>query len=193
MSSIKVKAGDMVGFSSFSLLDIGINLATRGIPFYHISHVGVIANDFAPVIYESTASDIGSCIIQKERVKGVQAHFLTQRIEAYKGKVWLYPLARSLSFSQKRKLCNYLDSQIGVQYDTLGAFRSRDLSILEKIIFRKPDLHSLFCSEYCGEAHKVIGVIDPEVNCGKLNPNKLIRLEKALGIVNNGIRMEVLA
>ena len=187
MTPISVKAGELIGCSSYSWLDMGINLATRGIPFYHISHVGIVANSVAPVIFESSMGIKDDCIIQKKRVKGVQAHFLTNRVDDYKGKVWLYPLTRVLSRDERFRLREYLESQIGVQYDALGAFRSRDLSILEKVLFRVPDLHSLFCSEYCGEAYKQVGIFGSGLNAGSLSPNKLTRLGRKLGFFGKGI------
>jgi len=193
MSIFSVKAGDLVGFSSYSFVDVIINIATRGIPFYHISHVGIVANDTVPVIFESSRGIKEPCIIQNKRVTGVQAHLLTQRVKSYKGKVWLFPLARELNTAQKVLLQDYLESQIGVQYDTLGAFRSRDLSLLEKIIFRKADLHSLFCSEYCAEAYKRIGIFGENLDAGSLNPNKLTRICRKLGFNLSGIPLRLVA
>ena len=192
MTKQVAKAGDLIGFSSFSLLDMGINLATRGIPFYHISHVGIVANSIRHVIFESSMKINTDCIIQKKRVKGVQAHFLTDRIREYKGKVWLYPLARSLSMKEQYTLQNYLEGQLGISYDTLGAFRSRDLSLIEKIMFRKPDLHSLFCSELCAQAYKQLGIFGAKLNPGKLNPNKLVRLGKKAGFLGKAVRLKVI-
>ena len=38
------KAGDIIGFSGDSWLSVGINLATYGIPFWSLSHVGILGD-----------------------------------------------------------------------------------------------------------------------------------------------------
>ena len=55
---------------------------------------------------------------------GTQAHSLDAVIEAYRGKIWHYPLYRPLYDSERQRLTQFLMQSIHTPYDEMGAMRS---------------------------------------------------------------------
>lgn len=174
----RVKAGDTVGFSGRSWLSAGINIATYGIPFWGISHVGIMANAPAGrlLIFESTSLDGDiPCEITGKPICGTQAHDLDFILQHYSGKAWHYPLYRPLYPNEDERLTEFLFDTIGVPYDALGAFRSAGvgLSWIESL-FREQSLASIFCSEWTAAAYAVVGLFATD-NVSRWNPNRLVR------------------
>ena len=94
----EIKAGDIIGFSGDSWISTLVNIATYGIPFWGLSHVGIMghADDGRLMLFESTQLDDLPCEITGEVFLGTQAHQLEHVVKVYKGKVWHYPLYRPL-------------------------------------------------------------------------------------------------
>ena len=178
------KTGDIVGFSGDCWLSAGINLATYGIPFFSLSHVGIVGEHRGELLlFESTEQNSLPCVIQGKPVSGAQAHRLDKCIEAYGGKAWLYPLYRPLYAYERKRLYTFLHKYIGMDYDAIGAFRSAGVgwSWLESRL-RREDLSSLFCSELCAAAHANIGIFRTD-HVSRWNPNRLVRTERRQGIL----------
>jgi len=178
------KAGEIIGFSGDSWLSVGINLATYGIPFWSLSHVGIVGeHDGELLLFESTSLSELSCAIQRKPVWGTQAHRLDECVQAYGGKVWHYPLYRPLYPFESKRLSAFLLEYIGKDYDAIGAFRAGGIgwSWLESKL-RRQDLSSLFCSEYCAAAHARVGVFRTD-HAGRWSPNRLVRTERRRGIL----------
>ena len=58
------KAGDIIGFSGDSWMSAGINMATYGIPFWSLSHVGIVGeHDGELLLFESTELNKLPCAI----------------------------------------------------------------------------------------------------------------------------------
>jgi len=172
---MNLQFGDLIGFSHKSCLGFWINVGTLGVPFYGLSHVGMIGPGH--MIYESTTLSTQRCAVSGKYVKGVQAHDPGSRIRNYNGRVYRYRLNVNLNKIQRTVLGRYLHRQIGVKYDTLGALRSRDLGLgtVEKWLCRRPEnLNSLFCSEYLAAALDVAAIWEPD-NASRWNPNRLAR------------------
>jgi hypothetical protein len=187
----KIKPGDIIGFSSHDLAGVLINLASWGVPFYSISHVGIMAPWGEDVLFwESTCLNGRACEIQRRRINGVQAHKLESRLDGFRGKVWHYPLAQPLTEGQAAKLTRFLSTKIGIGYDYIGAFRSAGtvFSWAESCL-RKENLHSLFCSELCAAAHDRLGIFDIE-NASRFNPNNFVRTERRAGVLLEPIRLK---
>ena len=93
----EAKAGDIIGFSGDSWISTLVNIATYGIPFWSLSHVGILghADDGRLLLFESTQLDDLPCEITGEVFLGTQAHQLEHVVHAYKGKVWHYPAFRA--------------------------------------------------------------------------------------------------
>ena len=182
---VKYLPGDILAFSSQGLIGAVINLATWGIPGWGASHVAMIGREGGYgkrlVLWESLGMPNEPCLIRGKVVTGVQVQDITNRIKNYKGRVWHYPLTQPLDSEQVWDLDRFCMQYLGTDYDTLGAFRSRGLSLIEKVIFRPADLTSVFCSEFCAAAHHHLGIFTK--NASRMNPNRFIRCECAAGVL----------
>lgn len=179
-SRIEIKAGDFIGFSGRDLMSAVINVGTLGIPFFGLSHCGIAVSDPETpdnlMIFESTTISPGPCAFTRERTSGVQAHRLPWRIENYEGKVWHYPLSRTLSEAQRGVLWRSCLDDLGKDYDYLQAFRSRSLGFgwLEKALYGKENLTSVYCSEFVASKYRELDVFRTG-NVSRWSPNRLSR------------------
>jgi hypothetical protein len=187
-----LKPGDILGFSGDSWLSASINIMTYGIPWWSLSHVGIIGEhpQHGLLLYESTTLDDSPCVIQGKPFRGTQAQRLDTRIQNYEGKVWHYPLYRELYTFERERLNLFLNSTIGIPYDQIGAFRAGGIgfSLLESLAFES-DLHSIFCSEWCAAAHAQIGIFSTD-NPSRWNPNRFVRAERWEGKLLRPERMK---
>ncbi len=196
------KAGDLIGFSDPGPIGTGINLATWGIPGWGLSHVGIIADhpDYdRPLLFESTTLADSPCLITREKTRGVQAHYLWKRIDAFDGRVWHYPLATPLCQDfvpdwpyGAPALAAYVVMQLGADYDALGAFRSRGtpLGLLERLLcIHRENLASLFCSEFVAAAWRASKVWNTG-NASRWSPNSLARAAVRRGVVRKPVRIK---
>ena len=173
----EIKAGDVIGFSGCTWIGTIINIGTYGIPFYGISHVGIMAHaaDGRLLLFESTTLEKMPCEIAGTCFDGTQAHDLNKVVPVYNGKVWHYPLYRPLYDYEDGRLTEFLMATIHTPYDAMGAFRSAGVgfSWLESCL-REQDLHHIFCSEWVAAAYAEIGIM-PTANAARWNPNHLCR------------------
>jgi hypothetical protein len=187
-----IKPGDLIGFSGEGFTGDIINLGTYGIPRWGICHVGIMgeANDGRLLLFESTTLDDLPCEISGVRFNGTQAHQLDAVLQRYRGKVWHYPLYRSLYEFERQRLTQFLMGTIHVPYGMMEAFRSAGigLSCVESLL-RKQDLHRIYCSEWCAAAHAFIGIM-PTANVGRWSPNHLVRHCRAHGVLQPPQRLE---
>lgn len=177
-------AGDIIGFSGSALSSVFINLGTYGIPFWDLSHVGMVAeHDGRLVLFESVSDDTEPCVVRGVNVHGSLAHELQSTIYRYKGKVWHYPLYRTLYDFESRRLSQFLLATLGISYDKIGAFRAAGVgfSWMESLL-READLSSLFCSEWCCAAHTEIGIFQTD-HVSRYSPNRFVRTERRQGIL----------
>ena len=200
--------GDILGFSGDSWKSSMINIATYGIPYWGLSHVGIVAEVMDEdvvshhhhaltlsylkgrpheprllLLFESTFGCPMPCVIRGKVGNGAQAHDIGKRIEQYGGKVWHYPLYCNLRPLASRSMTRFLLDHLGRNYDAIGAVRAGGVgfSWLESRL-RKEDLSSLFCSEYCAGAHKYINLLDTH-SASRWSPNLLTRVERRRGIL----------
>jgi hypothetical protein len=181
-----VKAGDIIGFSGKSWLSAAINIGTYGIPFWHISHVGIMGHvsDGRLLIFESTSlNDDEPCEVTGRPIIGTQAHSLERILELYRGRAWHYPHYRPLYPWEDERLTEFLMDTIGTPYDLMGAFRAGGigLSWIESL-FREQDLTTIFCSEWVAAAYAYVG-LHPTDNVSRWNPNRLVRHLRWDGII----------
>lgn len=187
----ELQPGDLIGFSGTAIASHWINLVTYGIPYWGLSHIGIVGeNDGQLLIYESCYGDPSPCVIRGERFSGTQAHTLADRLETYDGKIWLYRLTSALYDHERVRLARFLSDSLGVPYDMLGAFRAGGvgLSTVESLL-RPADLTSLFCSEWCCAALTHIGRFRTD-HVSRWSPNRLIRSARRQGIVSWPIRLK---
>lgn len=185
-----IKPGDMLGFSGYDLSGIGINLGSGGLPFFGLSHIGIIARYNGILrLFESTTLCKLPCIIQGKSVSGAQVHDIKRRCEGYNGKVYNLRLKKELTPEQSKKLTNFLVKDVGKPYDLLGAGISGGWFLRKiKAILRPQDLNNLFCSEWCASALNEIDVFHTG-NASTWNPNSLYRESKRRGICHKKKRI----
>ena len=179
-----MKPGDIIGFSGDGPLSAFINLVTYGVPFHSLSHIGILAEfEGNLLLFESTTLTDLPCEIKKREVKGAQAHKLLDRLYAYPGKAWHYPLYRPLYDHESKRLTAFLKDGLGTPYDQIGAFRSGGLgfSFVESLL-REQDLAALFCSEWVMAAYEQTGIY-PGTQASKYSPNHAARTLRANGIL----------
>ena len=99
-----------------SWISAGINIATYGIPFWGISHVGIMAHatDGRLLIFESTSLDDLPCEISRRGTSGNAGPSAGRHSRVYKGKAWHYPLYRPLYPSEDERLTEFLMATIRV-------------------------------------------------------------------------------
>lgn len=188
----ELKAGDIIGFSGHCWIGILVNIATYGIPFWGISHIGIMghADDGRLMLFESTQLDDLPCEITGEVFWGTQAHQLEHVVNIYKGKVWHYPLYRSLYPNEDSRLTEFLMGTLHTPYDQLGAIRTAGvgLSWIESLLHRD-NLNSIFCSEWCAAAHATLGILRTD-NVSRWSPNRLVRVERREKILRKPRRLK---
>jgi len=187
------KPGDIVGFSGRCWWSAAINFFTGGIPFWGLSHVGILANsqDGRLLFWESTDESALPCeITGNEKVAGVQAHSLDKVLAGYHGRAWLYSLYRHLYAHEKCRLTGFLMSLVGRSYDTPGAIRSGGmiLAVVDGCV-RDESLDLLFCSEAVAAAAANIGIFQT-ANASRWSPNRLVRRLRLSGIVRKPKRLK---
>lgn len=171
------KAGDILGFSCEGWTGLVIPVATGGIPFWDLSHVGIVAEtNKGLVLFESTTSDFLPCLMTGRRHPyGVQAHRIEEVVRLYHAKIWHYPLCTPLSNLESSSLSEFLISMLGVKYNALNAMRSAfpiRLSIIDRLIGNYR-INGVFCSNLCAAAHSITGRFDT-TKPGKWNPRKFV-------------------
>lgn len=185
------KAGDIMGFCGDSWSSAGINVVTYGIPWWGLSHVAILGDHEGKLLlFESTTFNPEPCCISGKVIEGSQAHIIENRLAQYQGKVWHYPLYRSLYDFEQDRLTKYLHATLGHPYSKIGAFRAGGIgfSWLESQLC-ETDLSSLFCSEWCASAHAEIGIF-PNENGARWNPNHFCRAERRMGILKTPRRVK---
>ena len=192
MVSNILKVGDVIGFSGAYFGSDMINLLTYGVPRWCLSHVGVIGRKASGelVMFESNQNTGTSCVITGCEVDGVQAHTLPAMLDTYKGRVWRYPLYRSLYPHESVRLSKVLRKRIGTPYDWDGAKEAAGLfySVTQAVI-RNQDITSLFCSELVAFALSEIGIFHTS-NVSRWSPNKLVRNMRRDGLLDNPVRLK---
>ena len=188
--SSNFQIGDLIGFSGSDWLSAGINLTTYGVPGWSLSHVGIVGEYRDEVVlFESTTLSELPCLVQGKVVSGAQVHPIEDRLAGYTGRVWHYPLYRSLYKHERLRLNEFLCSRVGTPYDAIGAFRSAGVGYSWIESWLQPaDLSSLFCSEWCAAAHAATGIF-ANAHVSRWNPNRFVRAERRAGILRRRIRL----
>ncbi len=185
--------GDVLGFSRRGCVGYTINLATWGIPGWGLSHVALVGRHprtGVRVLWESLLTIDRRCLVQGTYTTGVQVQPIKERIRRYPGRVWHYPLVEPLHAAQLEELDDFCLEYLGVDYDQIGAFRSRGLSLVERFIFRPQDLTSVFCEEFLLAVHHRLGLVNGNLNASRMNPNKGTRYEVKQGVLSAPLRIK---
>lgn len=183
MGNYKFKSGDIIGFSGAHWHSDTINLLTYGVPRWSLSHVGIISDTRNLVLGKKVLHEAIS-------TAGVIARQASGVVNTYNGRVWVYPLHRSLYSHESRRLRQVLDSAIDIPYDMAGAVRAGGLlfALIESLIWRQ-DFSSYFCSELVASKLSDIGIF-PTTNANRWNPNSLVRRLRREGIIQKPMRLK---
>lgn len=179
-------AGDVIAFYGRDLTSRIIELATLG-----PSHVGIVADmQGRKMLVEATTMCPWPCAVMGERIDGVQAHILEERIDTYPGSVWCHRLDPhwSLSTDESDLLTRILTHWIGTRYDLRGAVWSGTRILKWSRILPYSDLGSLFCSELLAAVLMRLGRL-PVGNPGRYNPAGLIRTLQRACVYQRGFRL----
>lgn len=189
MQPPEVKPGDVIGFSGACCRSVLINVATCGIPFWGISHVGIVASARGKnFLFEATEDDY-PCALTGRVSPGVKAVVLEDRIQSYPGRVWCYPLYRELDGDESLDLSEFTYTVIGRPYDSIGAIRVAGL-ITPRVLglLGCADTSRLFCSELVAAALAAVGIFDTG-NVSSWSPNRLVRSLHRSGIIQKHERL----
>ena len=191
--------GDLIGFAACTPLAVAIRACTCG----GINHVGIVtawpprdltdhprpSRQFPPVLCESTANPCGPCVSQGIEVRGVQVHFLRQRILSHAGRVYHYPLAERLTERQQDILQEFCESHLGTEYDYHGAADARHTLIAALVrAVRGEDLDEVFCSEWAAACYRELGLLD--ANPSRFSPSRLVRYQRRAGVLGKPRRVK---
>lgn len=187
-----LQPGDIIGFSGANSTSDFINLVTYGIPRWSISHVGIVAlySDGVSLIFESTTEAPDQCYIQHAYVTGSQAQRVEPRVAHYKGRVWHFPLVKSLSPEESDALTLFLVNGLGRRYDASGASRAgAKLWSYVQSQLHEENQEALFCSEWVAAALRAVGRFDT-TNISSWSPNALLRAAKRRGLISKSTRLK---
>jgi hypothetical protein len=163
-----------------------IAVMTYGWPHSSPTHVGLIDEyDGLPHIFHSTdESGMPCAVLGHQNFAGSQAQPLAEFVNAYRGRVWYYPLACELYEDERQRLSQFLLDTIGRPYDMPGAVRAGGL-IWSRIWawFKRQDLSWLFCSEWAAAAWRTTRVLR-DGNASRYSPARLLRTGIYYGILD---------
>lgn len=185
------KVGDIIGFSGRSRGSHLINIGTYGLPGWGISHVGIVCGYRGRLLlFESLIEGGRECVILHRQFSGVQAHNISDTINEYPGRVWHYPLYRTLYDHEVIRLKVTLLNKIGTPYDEIGAIRSGGIGLSwVESLFRGEELASIYCSELVAAEFATTGLY-PIVNASRWNPNRLIRRLRKHRVLKKPVRLK---
>ena len=194
----RLKAGDILGFSSYTWDGVWINLGTWRVPFFGRSHIAILVEvperSGELVICEATMSCPDSCLVAERLVSGVQFQPIGRRLRKYRGAVWLYPLAEEFGPSSARStaLTRIALELIGKPYDLAGAIRARKAGFgwLERVLIRRPeDLNAYYCAELVLKLLRDVNRV-MMLNVSNYSPNTAFSLLRR-GVVDRPRRLRI--
>ena len=179
----RMSTGDVIAFSGKGRVSEIIKWKT-GSPF---SHVGMVLDTDmqggigkAVLLIESTSLNNISDASHGELLKGVQMHFLSNRLGSYDGKAWWFPLKNKLSNHGAHNMQQWLRKKHDERtpYDTIQAIGAgADLFDWIPGLQTEPDFSSLFCSELVTRALQIAGVVCEGVNPSEQTPADVVGFE----------------
>lgn len=186
-----LKPGDIVGFLGNHWQSQAINILSCGIPFWGLSHIGIVAEHKGqPYIFESTIDDNVLCDIMGSPISGVQAHEVTKRVLSYDGKVWRYPLYRNLYRYECDRLTGFLVGELGKSYDVTGMFSAGGF-VWSHVwrMFTRQDFSEFWCSELVAAAIQQTGLL-PISHASWYSPNRLTYKLRRKGLLQRPERLK---
>lgn len=156
-----------------------------------ISHVGVVFHHRGKVMVgESTTWCDYPCEITGKAIRGVQAHTLATRAEAYPGKVWVLPIVnrRRLRPAESLRFTRAVLENVGIPYDR-GELPWLATAWLRHMGFRYQNLEALFCSEFARVLYSDFRLL-PADNASNCAPAELDREVRWVGLCDKPVRIK---
>ena len=174
----EIKAGDIIGFSGDSWISAGINIATYGIPFWGISHVGIMGNaaDGRLLIFESTSLDDLPCEISRRELHWHAGPPVGRHSRRVQGKGVALPALSAAVPERGRAADRVPDGDAFTSPTTRWGRSARPASACpgSSRCCIPSNLHTIFCSEWVAAAYAVTGLHATD-NVSRWNPNRLCR------------------
>ena len=150
----RIQPGDVIAFSGKGLISTLIRWKTRSV----VTHVGCMLTNRK--LIESTTL---------KKKSGVSVVLLEERVRAYKGRMWWFPLQEEVVDKMYWDVyADFLLSHVGAKYDTLQAIFSACLW------WSREDFSKMFCSELVCGSLEVAGAIE-DINCSEQTPIDSLR------------------
>jgi hypothetical protein len=147
------------------------------------SHVGILLNDKSillgemVLLIESTTEIQLSDADGRQAIKGVQLHFLSQRLSMYDGSAFWVPLKNPIPQAQLDQMLtwarNIYAEKVPYPYTQvcgLPLLKIEDACGMET----RPDYDAFFCSELVTKALQVAGVLDSFVDPASQTPSDIV-------------------
>lgn len=171
-----MKTGDVIAFSGNSRVSRLIQWKTGS----RYSHVGIVIEadikgglGQSVLMMESTAICNQPDVLGKKMIKGVQMHFLSNRLESYDGSAWWISLKELLPHYAAFNMQQWLREKRSehIKYDTIQALGA-GIDILDWIpgIQNDRDFSSFFCSELVTKALQIAGIVNDNINPSEQTP-----------------------
>ena len=152
----------------------------RGRPLLAVSPLQWTDGDY---LFESTTLCGLPCLVQDRLVAGVQVHGIRERVDAYRGSVWVRRLRQPLYAAEHRLLADWVLDAVGTPYDYTGAAVSATWLWKYWLGRRKAaDTRQLYCSEVMLDAYQFAlhRRIIRRVTSGSLPPRDVARWQNRL-------------
>lgn len=174
-----LKTGDIVGFDGKGLIGAGIKFFSRG----KYSHIGIVVRKEdmklnienyrkgAVLLLESTTLGNTKDILKNKHVTGVQLVYLSDKIENYKGSVYIKPVRLKRDIDFIANLNAFILKHIHKPYER--SFMELLLCCVS-FINPKENLKSLFCSELVAEFLQMVNIIPSVFKSNSFSPTAII-------------------
>jgi len=183
-----ISPGDVIAFSGNGLDAKIIQWFTRS-PYSHVAivleteYLNQQCQDI--LIAESTSYTALLDFKGQKRLMGVQVHWLSHWLDAYKacGRAWWFPLKSKLSYDRISEMQSWLwelyDSHtpFAVGKSIVSWLARNKYSNVETNLKSSNTSPSFFCSEFVTKALQVAGIIDPKLNPATQTPKDLMNIE----------------
>jgi hypothetical protein len=160
-----LKEMDIILFSGTGFFSRIVRLFT----FSKYSHVGLVMwdHDGRCLVVESAPWTGLKDYLTKNKVNGVQAVYLSERVKAYKGKVYWRRLMGERPERTSEKFRQVVGVMSGTPYERSW---KELLGAAWRTLKNKKNLTSVFCSEFVAHLFIAMGVLDPSEEANEYTP-----------------------
>lgn len=182
-----ISPGDVIAFSGNGL-DAKIIRWFTGSPYSHVAivleteYLNKQCEDI--LIAESTNYTTLPDFQEKKRLKGVQVHWLSHWLDAYKacGRAWWFPLQQKLSYDKITQMQSWLwhlndgHTPFAIR-KSVGAWLAQNKYFDAQTNIKSSNTSAgFFCSEFVAKALQIAGIIDLKLNPATQTPGDLMSI-----------------